>query len=81
MVDVVELTAEGLLALPKEIASRFKPADRFILWSEGDTFHFKRISPPRVTQVVAAAPETAPPPSLEEINEIVHEVRQKHRTG
>ena len=80
MVEIAELTAQYTLRLPTEIAARFRPSDRFVVWAEGDTLHFKRITPPPVTGIVAQAPEEAPL-SLEEINEIVHKVRHRRQTG
>lgn len=79
MVELAELTASQTLKLPAEIAARFKPADRFVVWAEGDTLYLKRVTPPPVTDIVAQAPE-GEPMSLDEINEIVHQVRQQRRT-
>jgi len=79
MVEIAELTSQHTLKLPAEIAARFRPSDRFVVWTEGDTLHLKRITPPPVTGIVAQAPEEEPM-SLEEINEIVHEVRRQRRT-
>ena len=42
--------------------------------------HFKRITPRDVTEIVAEAPE-GEPLSLDEINDIVHEVRRQRRPG
>jgi hypothetical protein len=80
MVEIAELTPQHTLKLPAEIAARFSPSDRFVVWTEGDTLHLKRITPPPVTRIVAQAPEEEPL-SLEEINEIVHEVRRQRRAG
>ena len=80
MVEIAELTAQDTLKLPTDIAARFRPADRFVVWVEGDTLHLKRITPPPVTRIVAQAPEGEPIP-LDEINEIVHQVRRQRRTG
>ncbi len=80
MVEIAELTAQHTLELPAEVAARFRPADRFVVWVEGDIVHLKRITPPPVTSVVAEAPEEEPL-SLDEINEIVHQVRRQRRTG
>jgi len=80
MVDIAELTAQYTLKLPPDIAARFRPSDRFVGWVEEDTLYLKRITPPPVTRIVAQAPE-GEPMSLEEINEIVHEVRRQRRTG
>ncbi|MBC8248450.1 MAG: hypothetical protein H8E90_02125 [Anaerolineales bacterium] len=80
MVEIAELTLQHTLKLPTEIAARFRPLDRFVIWVEGDTLHLKRVTPPPVTSIVAQAPE-GEPLSLEEINEVVHEVRRQQRTG
>lgn len=77
-IDVVEFEAPNTLTLPPAIARRFRPADRFVVWMEGDTLHLKRIFAPSPTELVAEAPE-GEPLLLSEINEIVHEVRhQRH---
>ena len=79
MSDIIELTEERTLRLPPDIASRFRPSDRFVVWAEGDMLHLKRIIPLPVTEIVGQAPE-GEPMSLDEINEIVHETR-RHYTG
>jgi len=80
MVTIAELTAQHMLKLPPEISERFRPADRFVVWAEGDALYLKRITPPVVTEVVAQAPE-GEPLSLDEINDIVHEMRRRKRAG
>ncbi len=79
MVEIAELSPQYTLQLPPEIAARFRPLDRFVIWVEGDALHLKRITPPPVTNIVAEAP-TGDPLSLEEINEIVHQVREQRQT-
>jgi hypothetical protein len=79
MSDIAELTEEQTLKLPPDIASRFRPSDRFVVWAEGDMLYLKRIIPLPVTEIVGQAPE-GEPVSLDEINEIVHETR-RHYTG
>ncbi len=78
MVELAELTAQQTLKLPAEIAARFKPADRFVVWAKGDTLYLKRVTPLPVTDIVAQAPE-GKPLSLDEINQIVHQVRKQRR--
>jgi len=78
MIELAELTTQQTIKLPAEIAAHFKPADRFVVWAEGDTLYLKRVTPPPVTELVAQAPE-GEPMSLDEINEIVHQVRKQHR--
>ena len=53
MVEIAELTSQDTLRLPTEIAARFRPTDRFVIWVEGDTLHLKRITPPAATDIVA----------------------------
>ncbi len=76
MLEIAELTSKRTLKLPAKIADQFRPSDRFVVWIQGDALHLKRITSPSVTDIVAQAPEGDPLP-LEEINEIVHKVRQR----
>jgi predicted transcriptional regulator len=78
MFEIAELKTSDTLTLPAVIAGQFRPADRFIVWTEGDMLHLKRMHTPSVTELVAQAPE-GEPLSLNEINELVHEVRRKNR--
>jgi hypothetical protein len=78
MVEIAELTTQNTLKLPPDVAARFRPSDRFVVWVEGDTLHFKRITPPPVTGSVGQAPE-GEPMSVDEINQIVHEVRRRRK--
>jgi hypothetical protein len=77
MSDLATLTGNHTLQLPDEIAKHFRPSDRFVVWVDGDTLHLKRVMPSPL-QAVADAPE-GDPLSLDEINDIVHEVRQQRR--
>jgi hypothetical protein len=79
MVEIAELTAQNTLKLPADVAARFRPSDRFVVWVEGDTLHFKRITPRPVTDIVGQAPK-GEPMSPDEINEVVHKVRRLGRT-
>ena len=74
---IVELSLDYQITLPAEVARKFRPADRFFVWPQGDTLILKRVTIPRVTEIVAMTPETQPPLALEEIDEIVHEVRRQ----
>jgi hypothetical protein len=78
MVEIAEMTTSDTLKLPAEVASRFRPSDRFIILVEGDTLQLKRITPSPVTGIVAEAPE-GEPMLMDEINEIFHEVRRQQR--
>ena len=76
MTEIAELTTSDTLKLPAEVAARFRPSDRFMVWAEGDALYLKRIAPRSVTDIVAEAPP-GEPMSLEEINDVVHQVRQR----
>ena len=77
MVGLATLTANRNVQLPDEVAKRFQPTDRFMVWVDDDTVVLKRIKP-SVTTIVEQAP-TGEPLSLEESNDIVHEVRRQRR--
>jgi hypothetical protein len=79
MTEIAELTTSDTLRLPAEVAARFRPSDRFMIWVEGDAMYLKRIAPRSVTDIVAEAPP-GEPMSLEEINEIVHQIRHRRHT-
>ena len=76
---IVELASDFTITLPAEVTHGFRPNDRFAIWPQGDMLILKRVTQPKVTDIVAAAPEDDSPLSMAEINEIVHEVR-KQRT-
>ncbi len=78
MVKIAEMTDKDTLRLPSEVAELFRTSDRFVVWIEGDTLHLKRMTPPQVTRIVNEAAE-GDPMSLDEINEIVHEVRRQQK--
>jgi len=80
MIEIAELTSSDVLRLPPGIAGRFRVADRFVVWSEGDALYLKRITKRSLTDVVDEAPE-GDPMSLDEINDIVHDIRRRKRTG
>ncbi len=77
MFEIATLTHKDTLQLPVEISKRFKASDRFIVWMDGDTLHLKRMKPSPL-RVVEEAPYEEPL-SLDEINQIVHEVRRQRR--
>ena len=78
---IVEVNQDKTITVPAEVTGQFRPADRFVVWPQGDMLILKRVKPLRVTEVVANASEENPPLTLDEIDEIVHAVRQQHRQG
>lgn len=77
MHEFATLTSDRTLQLPAEVYERFLPSDRFIVWMDGDTLHLKRIAASPLKSVEQAPP--GEPISLDEINEIVHEVRLQRK--
>jgi hypothetical protein len=51
-----------------------------MVWAEGDALYLKRIAPRSVPDIVAEAPP-GEQLSLEEINDVVHQVRGRRRAG
>jgi hypothetical protein len=74
---IVELGPDNQLTLPDEVARRFRPTDRFLIWPQGDTLILKRVAVRRVTDIVEAASEDEAPLTLKEINTIVHQARKE----
>ncbi len=73
---IVELTREFTIKLPDELTKQFHPADRFALFPQGDTLILKRVNVPRITDIVAEATEENSPMTMDEIDEMVRQVRQ-----
>jgi antitoxin component of MazEF toxin-antitoxin module len=79
-IQVIEFGADNTLTLPAEIAQALGPGSRVLVMKQGDTIILKRIHPPvNVLDRVAAMQDDEPPPTMEEMNEIVHEVRRMYR--
>jgi len=78
MIDIAQLTMPNQLTLPAHIAGQFQAADRFLVWAVNDTLYLKRITPPAITERVAQAP-LEEQLSLEEINDLVHQVRRERK--
>lgn len=74
---VVELAENNIFQLPAGLVGDFHPGERFLVLRMGDTILFKRMQPRRITDIVANAPATEPPLTMEEISEIVHDVRRQ----
>lgn len=75
MFESAKLAPLRTLELPATIADQFAPGDRFMVWREGDTVHFKRFAASPLQAVTDAPADEAM--TIEEINEIVHSVRKE----
>jgi hypothetical protein len=76
-IQVIELGADNTLTLPAEIAQVLRPGTRIVVMKQGDTVVLKRIDVLSHLDRVAAIPDSEAL-TLEEINEIVHEVRRQY---
>ncbi len=81
VVTVVTVGADNTITLSSDITQAFQPDDRFLVTIQGDTVILKRISTVNVLDRVEATPDDEPPPTMDEINAIVHEVRQQQKQG
>ncbi len=77
MFEIAVFTPEGTVKLPQKISRDLSPSDRFIVWMEGDTLHLKKMEPSPLDRVAQMPVDE--PLSLDEINEIIHEVRRQRR--
>lgn len=78
---VVELQADLSVTLPSDIAQAFTPMDRFMVTTYGDTVILKRITSVNVLDRVSELSDDEPPPTMDEIHDIIHEVRRLHHQG
>lgn len=77
MFEVATLSKNHTLELPPDIASKFQTSDKFIVWMANDTIHFKRVESSPLDALDNAPNDE--PMSLDEIDGIVHEVRQRRK--
>ncbi|MDY6803626.1 MAG: hypothetical protein SXA11_07440 [Cyanobacteriota bacterium] len=82
---VVEVTPEGKLDLPPEIQHRIKPGDRYqISMTDNSIVLEKILQPMDVDECFQHIEELGPDPdrpSLEEISDLVKEVRRERRSN
>lgn len=71
MFEVIALEQGQLLKLPSQLAHDFHTNDRFIVWREGDTLHFKRLVPDLFDQIAQLPSDDAP--SLDDLDDLVHQ--------
>ncbi len=78
---LVSVTPDRQLELPPEIQATLQPGDEYLIWQTADTILFKKVQKPETLADIRAKvsalgpdPET---PTLEELSQIVREVRQQ----
>jgi hypothetical protein len=79
MFEIATLTPDGSLQLPVDMVRALTPSVKFLVWQDGDVLHLKPMTAdlPSLLDLVAEATEDEYL-TLDEINEIVHEVRQQN---
>ncbi len=81
-VTIVSITKNRQLELPPEIQAKLNPGDEYMIWETGDSILFKKLQKPLQfselrRRVEALGPDPAQP-TLEEISEMVREVRRQN---
>ncbi|MGQ9627384.1 MAG: hypothetical protein ACUVV0_10835 [Anaerolineae bacterium] len=71
-----EIVIKALDELPESRLAEVLDFIGYLQWREKD-LESQRISVPPLTNIVEKIPSTTEPPSIDEIVEIVHEVRRK----
>lgn len=74
-IPVVTLHGQTI-TLPSMVAQQFQPEERFALLQQGDTLILKRLTTMSPVDRANATPDPAGPPSLDEIDDMVHAVRR-----
>ncbi len=80
---LVKVTAEGQLELPAEIQAKLSPGDEYMVSITEAEIVMKKIRKPlswnELSQILEESEPDPDQPSLEEISEIVKEVRRENR--
>jgi bifunctional DNA-binding transcriptional regulator/antitoxin component of YhaV-PrlF toxin-antitoxin module len=81
---LVQVTAEGQLELPAEIQAKLSPGDEYMVTITEGEIVMKKIRKPltwnELSQIIEESEPDPDQPSLEEISEIVKEVRRERRS-
>jgi bifunctional DNA-binding transcriptional regulator/antitoxin component of YhaV-PrlF toxin-antitoxin module len=81
---LVQVTAEGQLELPAEIQAKLSPGDEYMVTITEGEIVMKKIRKllnwNKLSQIIEESEPDPDQPSLEEISEIVKEVRRERRS-
>jgi hypothetical protein len=79
--SIVFVTSDRAIALPPEIQATLQPGDEYLVWQTDDTILLKKVQKPMaiadIRSKVNALGRDSEEPTLEELSQIVHEVRQQ----
>lgn len=78
---IVSVTEDRQLELPPEFQAKLNPGDEYMIWDTEDSILFKKIQKPLQFSELRRRVEALKPdpeqPTLEEISEMVREVRRE----
>jgi hypothetical protein len=79
--SVITVTSDRTIALPSEIQATLQPGDEYLVWQTDDTILLKKVQKPitiaDIRAKVTALGSDPEEPTLEELSQIVREVRQQ----
>jgi bifunctional DNA-binding transcriptional regulator/antitoxin component of YhaV-PrlF toxin-antitoxin module len=78
---VISITSDRQLEIPAEIQETLQPGDEYMIWQSGDTILLQKVQKPlslsdlrAKVEALGADPEE---PTLEELSQIIREIRQQ----
>ena len=81
LTKLTAVTADRQLELPPDIQATLQPGDEYLIWQTEDTIMFKKIQKPisfaAIRSKVESLGHDPEQPTLEEISQIVREIRQQ----
>jgi hypothetical protein len=79
--SVVFVDSDRAIELPAEIQATLQPGNEYLVWQTEDTILLKKVQKPNaivdIRAKVKALGQDPEEPTLEELSQIVHEVRQQ----
>jgi hypothetical protein len=79
--SIVFINSNRAIELPAEIQATLQPGDEYLVWQTEDTILLKKVQKPNtiadIRAKVKALGKDPDEPTLEELSQIVHEVRQQ----
>jgi len=75
---IMTKVVNGALELPTEVLEWVRPDDELMLFIEGDSLIFKKVRPPRLSELAGRASSDVEMP-LQEIVDEVHRYRREKR--
>ena len=79
-IPIIAVTTDRAIELPPEIQANLQPGDEYLVWQTEDTILFKKVqksfSIASIHAKVKALGDDPDEPTLEELSQLVREVRQ-----